>query len=234
MTRAPRLFPIIVLMTAVIVIPTAPAFAPCHIITFEGDPYTADEDEGSVTITVSKNGPVGAPTVDWETDDDTAKAPGDYTAASGTLTLQQSEETFEVTIKNDTSDEANERFFVRLSNPTNGGCTSNVTVQEDTAVVTIQDDDEKPVAQPTKTAAPKRPAPKPTPTRTQTPTPTPSPTSTQSATETPTPTQTASVVAQSDADGGGGVSVGALAGIAAAVVVVGGAAAYLVRRRFLS
>jgi hypothetical protein len=218
---------------AAILITASPASAPCHIITFEGDPYTVAEDEGSVTITVSKNGPVGAPTVDWETDDDTAKAPGDYTADNGTLTLQQSEETFEITIKDDTSDEANERFFVRLSNPTNGGCTSNVTVQEDTAVVTIQDDDEKPVAQPTKTAAPKPPAPKPTATNTQTPTPTPTPTPTQSATETPTPTQSASPVAQADADDDGGVSPGALAGIVAAVVVAGGGAAYLVRRRFL-
>jgi hypothetical protein len=229
--RRRRLLGVLIGALVAVLVPALPAYAPCHIITFENDPYTVGEGAGKVTITVSKNGPLAAPTVDWETDDDSAKAPADYSASSGTLTLEDDPETFEITIKDDASDEPNERFFVRLSNPTNGGCTSDVEVQEDTAVVTIQDDDEKPVEPPTKTATPKPPAPELTPT----PTPTPTPTQTQTATEspTPTPTETGSPVAQADEDDGGGISGGALAGIVAGVILIGAGATYMVRRRFL-
>lgn len=60
-------------------------------------------------------------TVAYKTVDDTATAPGDYVAAQGTLTFDPgvTRQTVRVTVNGDTTVEPNERFFVRLSEPTN-------------------------------------------------------------------------------------------------------------------
>jgi hypothetical protein len=59
-----------------------------------------------------------AVTVDFATADDTATAPGDYTAASGTLTFAPGETTKTITVlvNGDTLVEPNETFFVNLAN----------------------------------------------------------------------------------------------------------------------
>jgi len=215
---------------AAVLLVAPPAYAPCHIITFTNDAHSADEDDGTVTITLTNGGGQGTPTVDYETVDDSAKAPADYTAKSGTVqfVFGQSESSFKISIKDDTADEPNERFFVKLSNA-DGACAPPPAIQGDTATVTIRDNDEKPVAQPTPTPTRTTPRPRPS-TVSATPSPSPSPTT---ATPSPSPTVTASPIA-APAETGGGLSGGAIAGIAGAVVVLGGAGAFWVRRRFLA
>jgi cell division septation protein DedD len=223
------------------VLPTSPANAACHNAVFVDDPYTVGEAAGSVTIKVSNQ--AGAPpggTVDYRTLNGTARAGQDYMQKSGTLNFPPGVEevSFTVPITNDATDEPNETFKVELRNPT--GCFATGDL-DPPATVTITDNDPKP--QPAQTSAPPRtsspkprtstPASTPTATRTPSPSPTPTPTETETPTPTPTDTETAEPLAQPD-DAGGGLSGGALAGIVAAVIVLGGAGALLVRRRFLS
>lgn len=101
----------------------------------EGDSGTT-----SVTLTVSVF-PVstGAITVDYATADDTATAAdNDYVAASGTLSFTplQAFQTFTVDVNGDTQVEANEQFFVDLSNA------SGATIGVARAIVGITDDDQ--------------------------------------------------------------------------------------------
>ena len=67
----------------------------------------------------------------------TATAPGDYTGTGGTLIFAAGEttKTFTVLVNGDTLDEANETFFVNLSNP------SNATITDGQGLGTIIDDD---------------------------------------------------------------------------------------------
>ena len=143
--------------------PLLSAGAACHVASFVGDPYEVSEGAGKVTITVSNNGGAGSGTIDYKTQNDSAKAGQDYDAKEGTLEFNAPTGvlSFDVMIVNDSKNEQNETFHVKLSNPQ--GCFS--TIQEDTAVVTIQDND-KLIA---------IPIPTPTPTPTPTPKKTPSP-----------------------------------------------------------
>jgi uncharacterized delta-60 repeat protein len=72
------------------------------------------------TVTLSKAG-TSSITVQYATANDTAVAPGDYTAKAGTLTFTvgQVSKPITVTIKGDNIAECTESFFVNLSNPTN-------------------------------------------------------------------------------------------------------------------
>ena len=60
-------------------------------------------------------------TVDYATANGTAVAPADYQAASGTLTFTPGQTTRQLTVlvNGDLLDEANETYFVNLSNPGN-------------------------------------------------------------------------------------------------------------------
>ena len=81
-----------------------------------------DEDAGTATFTVSLDAPgVFELTVGYATADVTAKAPGDYTATSGTLTFTAgtTSHDVEVTIVDDGIHELNENFAFTLSDPTN-------------------------------------------------------------------------------------------------------------------
>lgn len=227
-------------VVAFLVLPISPAFAPCHSITFAGDPYTVAENGGKVTITVS-NG-AGAQTsdqmVDYQTVDGSAKAGSDYQAADGTVTIPvgATEATFQVTITNDTGDEPAEQFSVQLSNARPASsCAPPPAIDQTSATVTITDNDPAPQPAPTPTPTPTRTAtPRPsTASPTTSPSPTRTPTPTPTATASPTPTETGSPIAAADGDGGG-LSGGALVGIIAAAVILGGGAAYWVRRRFLT
>ena len=202
--------------------PILSATANCHIATFEGDPYSTGEGAGKVTITVSNNGGGGNGTIDYKTVNGSAKAGQDYVAKIGTLAFTEptGQLSFAVTIIDDKKDEQDETFRVELSNPQ--GCFS--TIQEDSATVTIKDNDEKAVAQPTPT---------PTPTKTSSPKPKPSTASASPSPSSPSPTTSASPIAAADS-ADGGLSGGAIGGIVAATVVLGGAAAFWVRRRFLT
>ncbi|RLJ21373.1 hypothetical protein DJ030_04440 [bacterium endosymbiont of Escarpia laminata] len=98
----------------------------------------AENAAGGLTLTVSRTGGSdGTVTVNYATADGTAAAPGDYTAASGTLTFLDGElsQTIPLTLTNDTTWEPDEDFTVTLSNvvdATLGAQTSTtVTITDD-------------------------------------------------------------------------------------------------------
>ena len=235
-----RLILVVAMVAGGLLMLARPAFAPCHNVGFDPTSYTVSEGAGKVTLSIS-NG-AGAQTedmmVDYATANGTAKAPGDYTSESGTATFNSggtSITTFDIAIKNDSAHESSEKFTVRISNVRPpSSCVPPPAITDDTATVTITDNDPKPKpatsSTPTRSSSP-RPntsaSPTPTATKTASPTASPSP----SPTATPTPTQTAVAVAD---ESGGGLSGGVLAGIVGAVVVLGGAGAFVIRRRFLT
>ncbi|HEX8734050.1 MAG TPA: Calx-beta domain-containing protein [Pyrinomonadaceae bacterium] len=77
-------------------------------------------------------------TVGFQTADGTATAGEDYTPSSGTVTFLpgDTEETFQIPVFGDTIPEADETFFVTLSNPV------NATIGTGTGTATILNDDE--------------------------------------------------------------------------------------------
>ena len=106
--------------------------------------YTATEGtDDTITITVTRTGgSAGAASVDYATSDSTATAPGDYTAASGTLNWADGDsaaKTFDITIQNDSAVESAESFTITLSNVTVASLGS-----PSSATVTINDDDVSP------------------------------------------------------------------------------------------
>jgi len=99
----------------------------------------APEFEGAaVSFTVSLDAASGKQvTVDFATADVTAVAPGDYTAATGTVTFAPGDTSETVTVQtiDDIADEPDETFNVNLSNA------SNATIADGLGVGTIVDDD---------------------------------------------------------------------------------------------
>jgi MYXO-CTERM domain-containing protein/uncharacterized repeat protein (TIGR01451 family) len=90
---------------------------------------------------VALSGPSGREvTVDWATADDSAVAPADYAAASGSLTFEPgaTERVVEVAVVGDELDENVETFTVGLSNPT------NANLGDASGIGTIADDDAEP------------------------------------------------------------------------------------------
>ena len=96
---------------------------------------TVSEAIGSATLTVRLSAASGRTiTVNYATADGTgsngARAPGDYTATSGTLTFTpgQTSKTVSVPIISDAADEDDETFTVALSNPVNVTGTPSATI----------------------------------------------------------------------------------------------------------
>src|SRR5690606_38447116 len=80
-------------------------------------------------------------TVNADTADGSAVAPGDYLSTSSTMISfapAQTTQTFTVQIQGDALDELDESFFVNLSGP------SNATISDGQGIVTITDDDVAP------------------------------------------------------------------------------------------
>jgi probable HAF family extracellular repeat protein len=103
----------------------------------EGDAGTVN---ATFAVTLS-NASGQTVTVNYATADNSAVAPGDYTAVASTqLTFNAGETSKNVTVvvKGDTLDEVNERFFVNLSDAT------NATISDAQGVGTINDDDGAP------------------------------------------------------------------------------------------
>ena len=104
-----------------------------------GDVTVSEGNAGTKTasFTVSHSGSE-AFAVDFATANGTATASSDYVAAAGTLNFAagQATQTVSVTINGDTTVEANETFFVNLSNATNGG-----TILDAQGLGTISNDD---------------------------------------------------------------------------------------------
>ena len=90
------------------------------------------------TFTITRSGPTGATTtVEVATADGTATQPGDYAAASDTLTFAPGETTksFTVLVNGDVAVETDETFAVNLANET------GATITDDTGSGTIINDD---------------------------------------------------------------------------------------------
>jgi hypothetical protein len=78
-----------------------------------------------------------ATSVDYQTHDSTAKAPKDYVASTATLNFAPGEvtDTISVSVKGDTTTEADELFYVKLLNPV------NLALAKDTGIGTIVNND---------------------------------------------------------------------------------------------
>ncbi|MBX7184850.1 MAG: hypothetical protein K1Y01_06860, partial [Vicinamibacteria bacterium] len=89
------------------------------------DKTTAEGNSGhtpvGLVLSLSQVSPAPV-TVDWSTEDGTARAPLDYEAAGGTVTFDPGEVTKAVTLQvvGDAAKESFETFFVNLANPTGG------------------------------------------------------------------------------------------------------------------
>ena len=107
------------------------------------DSARAGEASGSLTLTVTlSHASTTTTTVHYDTFDNRAVQPGDYTAASGTLTFAPgtTTQTITVPIIDDLLDEDDETITVRLSNPT----AATVHSARSAATGTIEDDDPEP------------------------------------------------------------------------------------------
>ena len=110
-------------------------------LTLASSNFPVGEGGGLVSVRVDRvNGADGAVSVDYATSDGTATAPADYQSASGTLNWADgdgSAKSFQVQILDDGESESQERFNVRLTNPTGGA-----GLGRDRATVTVNDNDE--------------------------------------------------------------------------------------------
>ena len=110
-------------------------------VQFDSATYSVDEDGGvAATITVMRvGGTNGAISVDYAAADNTAVAPGDYTATSGTLNWADGDatsKTFSVSVVNDAvAEDPDEILDLNLSNPLGGAQLGTQT----TAALTIID-----------------------------------------------------------------------------------------------
>ena len=107
---------------------------------FTASGYSVKEAFGIITLSVRRDGGMAGPvTFHYATQDGTAKAGVDYTAASGTLTFRAGEffAQFSVQVIPNTRDDGDRTFNVVLSAPT-GGMTLG---SPSTATVTINEDD---------------------------------------------------------------------------------------------
>ena len=112
---------------------------------------TVSEAAGNARFTVTMNGTINqSVSVGWATSTesgDTATADSDYTASSGTatITIGNTQATFDVPITQDSDIESSETFTVTLSSATPNG---DVVIGTDTATGTITDDDAPPANNP--------------------------------------------------------------------------------------
>jgi len=100
---------------------------------------TINESQNQATVTVRLTGISHQTfTVDYSTNDGTAKAGEDYTAVNGTLTFNagESQKTITIPINNDSNYEGNETLTLNLSNPISGA-----VLGTSTATITIIDND---------------------------------------------------------------------------------------------
>ncbi|WP_157486590.1 Calx-beta domain-containing protein [Maribacter forsetii] len=113
-------------------------------ISFQNDDITVNEADGTATINVLLTGNVqGGFTVDYSTNNDSAIAPGDYTAISNQLTFAGTDgETQPITVNiiDDNIIEATERLFVDLSNLS----TTLITINDNQGNINITDNDNIP------------------------------------------------------------------------------------------
>jgi Calx-beta domain-containing protein len=109
-------------------------------LAFSAKAYSVDESAGVATITVNrKSGTASRVMIDFTTQNGTAVAGTDYTAASGTLIFGSNElsKTFTVPIQDDSTPETNKTVLLLLSNPRGGatlpagGAKATLTILDD-------------------------------------------------------------------------------------------------------
>jgi chitinase len=137
-----RALPFVIVLLAVLATPAAASAAPKLSI---DDASVTEGNSGAVNLrfTIKLSEAVAVPvTVEYATADGTAKAPGDYATTSNTATFlpNQTSAGVDVPIVGDTTDEPDETFTVKLSNPAGG----SATIDRGTATGTIVDDDPPP------------------------------------------------------------------------------------------
>lgn len=126
--------------TGTIVNDDGPKLSVNDVAVTEGNPTTpATTTPITFTVSMSETS-TQVVSVDWATANNTAMAPSDYASASGTVFFNPGEtvKTVTVQVNKDLVDEANETFFVNLSNPV------NATILDGQGVGTITDDDAAP------------------------------------------------------------------------------------------
>ncbi len=108
-------------------------------VQFSAANFSVDENAGSAIISVMRTDANSALSVDYATNDGTAKAGSEYTATSGTLNFAsgQNSATFTVPISDNALDEDNKTFTLTLSNPIGGPNLGTPSM----ATLTIIDDD---------------------------------------------------------------------------------------------
>ena len=118
---------------------------------------TAGEGAGAARVTVTRRNAAGTSAVNYATADAGAVAGTDYTETHGKLTFGPGEvaKTITIPITNDTTDESDKSFDVKL---TPDGGSSNLLALVRTTTVTIADDDPAPVVAPPPPPAPDRDA----------------------------------------------------------------------------
>jgi hypothetical protein len=109
---------------------------------FSSSLYSANEQDGTATITVRLSAAPGAGNtahVDYATSNGSAKQGTDYTATTGTLTFgaTETERTFNVAIINDADPEITETLYLTLSNPVDAALAGD----NNPATLRIFDDD---------------------------------------------------------------------------------------------
>lgn len=244
---------IVVSATGLLLVPALPSWA-CEEAHFSPSTYSVHEYDGSVTLTVKNPFPREGPrTVEYATVTGTAKGGSDYVAESGLLSFSGNEtsKSFSIMVVDDTTGEADERFYVKLK-LTSDSC---ITQVGPAAMVTIHDDDDAPEPEPTRDEE-ETPAPQPPPGPSHpgsvvppdasdgavgTPppepgerTPEPTPTATGVETQPERSPGDRTVASASGTSTGGGLSVLALAGIAFGVLLVGSTAIVYVKDRYLT
>jgi len=114
-----------------------PAVSVADVAVTEGAPGATADAVFTVTLSGARSYPV---TVGYATHDGTAASPGDYAAASGSLTFEPGEtsKTVAVHVAGDALDEDDETFALELAAPL------NATVARGTATGVIADDDPLP------------------------------------------------------------------------------------------
>jgi hypothetical protein len=101
---------------------------PAGSLHFSGASYSVAEDNNNIVATVTRaGGSFGQVTADFTTNDGSAVAGSDYTAASGTLTFAEGviSQTITISLMDDSVFEGNESFNIRLSNASGGATLSN-------------------------------------------------------------------------------------------------------------
>ena len=113
----------------------APTWSVDDVVVSEGDSGTT---QATFTITASGISLLESASVDYATVDGTANAPGDYTTAADTATVQGvfgNTANVTVPVSGDTTPESDETFQLVLSNPSSG------TIDDGTGQATIVNDD---------------------------------------------------------------------------------------------